>query len=639
MKRGMTPVGLRPLSRRAALLPLAAGLLALALPLAAVPAAAAGRAADTVPGVPAVPGIDPAGLDLTPGTQWYAGGAAESINPTKAMIDTHKFFLGGFGFGSGHTVINDLNSSIPQYDSGRAATGVMPQPYGASTRAMALGDGKHAMVTAQIETQGYFLAYKNGDYGIVDIRREAAARIAQLAATHPGVNALPARSIVVDSNHSHSGPDTAGVWGGVPVEYLQLVKDQTVKAIVEAWQRLQPVDLYYGVAQSGVAGAAYDGRYPPGFDRLMHNQYDTDPANVAVDDEVRVIQARNPITQKPVLTYANFSAHADVLGSSNLLVSGDYTGPLSEMLAKNGGVGFAQVATLGREQPERGDCAAAQKISVDEPSDVCKLRLYAERVAARAQQALLTAKPVEGPKVVALSSYFLTDAASNALIVGLDYGGFAAGLPLLRSQTPPWETGNVMGTTMFSGRIGNLVIDGIPGEAYPQILDRVRAGLPGMQGYFSIGTAGDFLGYIIYPFTAYPEPIRRSILSGEAPPKGDTCSGVPSPAGCPAPIGNDNFFFNVSQTFGQRLVCAELRGAKANFPESTVDVNTIEPQCAAFTQDGALPAGWETQFSSTSVGAAGPPTPAVPEVPYVALLGLSGLLAGGLVLARRRRAV
>ncbi|MEO6204833.1 MAG: hypothetical protein ABIO67_05560 [Mycobacteriales bacterium] len=635
----VTPRGLRSPSRRAAL-PLCVTLLALALPLGFAPAALA--ATDPVPAPPAVPGVDSSSLDLTPGTQWYAGGASESINPTPAMIATGKFYLGGFGFGSGKTVINDANSQIPQYDSGRAATGVLPGASGVSVRAMALGDGKHAIVTAQIETQGYFLAYKNGDYGIVDIRREAAAQIAVLAATQPGVNALPARAIVVDSNHTHGGPDTAGVWGGVPTEpeyhgdmdYLLLVKNRTVKAIVDAWQSLQPVDLFYGVKQAGVGGASYDARYAPGFDRLMNNQYSDDPNNQVVDDEVRVIQARNPITHAPVLTYVNFSAHADVLGSDNLQATGDYSGPLSELLAKDGGVGFAQVATLGREQPNRGECALQKP---GELRAVACLRGYAERVNARAEQAIADAQPVTGPKLVALSSYFLTDAATNGLILGLDYGGFAAGMPLLRAQTPPWETGNVMGTTMFSGRIGNLVINGIPGEAYPQILQRVRDELPNLQGYLSIGTAGDFLGYIIYPFGAYPEPIRRSILSGEPPPTGDSCSGVPSPAGCPDPIGNDNFFFNVSQTFGQRLVCAELRGANTNFPDAHIAIDTVEPACAAFAQDGAVPAGWETQFSSTSIGAADSPLPVVPEAPYVGLLALAGLLAFGALIAVRRR--
>jgi MYXO-CTERM domain-containing protein len=631
MKRAMT-------SRRAALITVVGALLALALLLAGSPAAASARGTDTLP---AAPGLPASGLDLTPGTTWYAGGATESIAPTQAMIDTHEFYLGGFGFGSGKTLINDYISAFPQYTSGRAATSVMPGAYGPSVRAMAIGDGKHAMVTAQIETQGYFLAYKNGDYGIVDIRRQAAADIAALAAAHPGVNALPARSIVVDSNHTHGGPDTAGVWGGVPTEpkyhgdmdYLKLVKDRTVKAIVDAWKALQPVELYYADAPAGIAGPSYDDRYPAGFDKLMHNQYDDDPANQAVDDQVRVLQARDLLSQKPVVTYVNFSAHADVLGGGNLAVTGDYTGPLSELLAKDGGVGFAQVATLGREQPERGDCSAAQKVSVAEPDDQCKLRLYAERVAKRAEEALATAKPVSGQKVVAMSSYFLTDAASNALILGLDYGGFAAGLPLLRAETPPWETGNVMGTTMFSGRIGNLVISGNPGEPYPQILDAVRHGAPGKQGYFSLGTAGDFLGYIIYPFQAYPEPIRRSILDGGPPPNGSGCG----PAGCPNPIGNDNFFFNVSESLGQRLVCAELRGTADNFPADRIDPSTVDPQCKAFSGDAALPAGWETQFSSTGAGPTNAPPSDVPEAPYTVLLLLAGLGVGGLAVVRRRR--
>ncbi|MDT7545184.1 MAG: hypothetical protein QOE99_1294 [Actinomycetota bacterium] len=643
----MTTPGRRPSFRRAAL-PLCGALLALALPLGLSTSASAAPRSDT-PGAPPVPAAGgPPSLtmppvDLTPGTQWYAGGASESINPTQAMIDTGKFYLGGFGFGSGKTLLNDINSQFPQYDSGRAATGVLPGSSGPSVRAMAIGDGKHALVTAQIETQGYFLAYKNGDYGIIDIRREAAAQIAQLAAAHPGVNALPARSIVIDSNHSHGGPDTAGVWGGVPTEpnyhgdmdYLLLVKNRTVKAIVDAWKSLQPVDLYYGDRPAGIGNTAnypYPDE-PANFDRLMNNQYDDDPANHEVDDQVRVIRATKPGTQTPVLTYVNFSAHADVLGSNNLLATGDYSGPLSELLAKDGGVGFAQVGTLGREQPNRGSCPPAEP---GELQQVACLRGYAARVDTRVDEALAKLQPVTGPKLVALSSYFLTDVASNALIMGLDYGGFAAGLPLLRAETPPWETGNVMGTTMFSGRIGDLVISGNPGEPYPQILAAVSRGLPHKQGYFSIGTAGDFLGYIIYPFTAYPEPIRRSILDGGPPPQtGGSCG----PAGCPNPIGNDNFFFNVSQTFGQRLVCAELRGVKQNFTEDTVDVNTIEPQCAAFTQDGALPPGWETQFSSTGLGASDPaPGTDVPEAPYAALLALAALLAFGGVIAARRRA-
>jgi hypothetical protein len=73
-----------------------------------------------------------------------------------------------------------------------------------------------------------------------------------------------------------------------------------------------------------------------------------------------------------------------------------------------------------------------------------------------------------------------------------------------------------------------------------------------------------------------------------------------------------------------------------NFPGANIDVNTVEPACAAFTADAAVPAGWETQFSSTSLGAA--PSPDVPEAPYAVLLVLVGIGAGAVVLRSRRHA-
>src|SRR5690349_21784692 len=99
--------------RRAALLPIIGALVAITLPLGGSPASAAGRAGvDPLP----LPGVD--AIDLTAGTGWYAGGSTESIDPTPAMIATGEFYLGGFGFGSGKTLLNDINSSAPMYDSG-----------------------------------------------------------------------------------------------------------------------------------------------------------------------------------------------------------------------------------------------------------------------------------------------------------------------------------------------------------------------------------------------------------------------------------------------------------------------------------------------------------------------------------------
>lgn len=589
---------------------------------------------------PGAPAANAAATALPEGDGWYAGAAVQSINPTPAMIAAGSFYLGGYGLGNG-TVAGQPVAS------GRSALGVLGS--GSSVRALALGDGRRSIVTAQLETQGYFIAYKVGDYGLVDIRRQAAADIKAILAKDPKAGPpLSAAAIVIDSNHTHAGPDTAGVWGGVPTAYLQLVKDQTVKAIVEAWRGLRPVDLTYATAMAGVTGTPYDSRYPAGFDRLMTNQFTNDPNNQSVDDEVRVLRATDKATGQVVTTYVNFSAHATVLGGGNRLSSGDYTGPLADLLAADGGVGFPQVGTLGREQPNRGSCAADINTGPDagKPQQAC-LSAYAARVNTRVHEALATAVPVRGKKIVALSSFYILDTASNAVIIGLNDGGFVAGADILRATTPPWTAGNVIGTVATSGRIGDLVISGNPGEPYPQIPAAVRSIVTGKQGYFSLGTAGDFLGYIIYPFSAYPEPIRRSVSGGGPIGSSDFCALNGQPQGCVAPIGNDNFFFNVSQTFGQRLVCTLLRGATLAFPEDGKDYASMLPPdtsipvpasavtCAGFASDTIFPPGFDTTFSSTSLTPGEPtptpsgPTPVVPEAPYALLL----LLAGGAALA------
>jgi hypothetical protein len=156
----------------------------------------------------------------------------------------------------------------------------------------------------------------------------------------------------------------------------------------------------------------------------------------------------------------------------------------------------------------------------------------------------------------------------------------------------------VLGTTAFSGHIGKLLVSGGPGEMYPQIPLEVRKLVKGEQGYISIGTAGDFLGYLIAPVGAYPEPIRRSILSGDPPPKGDqACAIGKLSIGCPDPIGNDNFFFNVSTTMGTRITCALLRGAADTLGKPATTYLSKDPGCAPFqTAVTEEPAGKDTTY-------------------------------------------
>jgi len=514
------------------------------------------------------------------GAVYLVGGGVESINPTKAMLANHDFFLGGYGFGSGRVGNVVAVPGATDALGNRYAVGVLGD--GAHSRAFAVSDRRHTVVFSQIETQGYFAAYKQGPFGLIDIRRDAAAQIAALAAKHAGAPAPTASEIVVDSDHSHGGPDTVGVWGGVPTSYLKLVHDRTVAAIVDAWRSMRPATLSYGVAHAGVNGEA---KYPPtdGQDWILSNQFSDDPNNQTMDDEVRVLQARDPKSGRVLDTYVNYASHPTVLGSSNRRVTGDYVGRLDRAMQRSlGGFAMDQVATLGREQPADRGCPSMPKADDSNPTKaLCALDDYAGRVLRKVKEALAVARPLTGKPVVAMNSYLLADPATSPVLAGLVYAGQVVGAPAGRAPNAPWYTGNVIGTTYFVGRIGDVLVTGGPGEMYAQIWQKVRDTVKGMRGYINVGTAGDFLGYLIAPLEAYPEPVKRSFLSGN---------------NVPSPVDNDNYFFNVSHTFGERLTCDFLRGAGDILAHDAQKYWSTYDRCPAFTSDLMLPPGQDTTF-------------------------------------------
>ena len=92
----------------------------------------------------------------------------------------------------------------------------------------------------------------------------------------------------------------------------------------------------------------------------------------------------------------------------------------------------------------------------------------------------------------------------------------------------------------------------------------------GARGHMTAGLAGDQIGYLIGPYQAYPEPIRRSFFNQ----RGDDVS----------PIDNDNYFFNVSHTMGDRVTCSLLRGATETAGGGPDYRSQYQP-CALFAND------------------------------------------------------
>jgi hypothetical protein len=94
------------------------------------------------------------------------------------------------------------------------------------------------------------------------------------------------------------------------------------------------------------------------------------------------------------------------------------------------------------------------------------------------------------------------------------------------------------------------------------------------------------LGYILAPFPeAYPGPMRRSMFSGN--PNDPTSWEL-------SPIDSDNYFFNVSHTLGERVICSQLRGAGSVLDGNETELWSQRPQCLAFANDLLVPAGSDT---------------------------------------------
>src|SRR3954469_6181316 len=519
--------------------------------------------------------VPAAGARSTNASENAPGKYEVGIGSKSIAVDPDGTFKGGVvylgGFGLGGPPIGD-----------RHATGNLG--VGPSVRAIAIGDGKNTFAVADIEAQGWFAATKDGPLGLTDMRKAVAK------ATD---GKLPADHVVIQSDHTHGGPDMMGVWGGVPLAYRQYAFNQTVAAIKQAYNNRQTGTLWYG---------AVDGS------DLLNNQFDYDAANKVMDSDVRVLQARDA-QGNAFATMLNFSAHADVLGSGNRKATGDWVQTTNPMLEQRfGGKAMTVVGTLGRTQPRRPGCTDSSKTGDD--ASLCALDTYSKMVVDRAADAVAAAQPLRGPAQIAAESFLITDPSSSALLLGMLYGGAPLGIPINRSMTPPWLTGNVLGTVTASVRIGDVLLSAAPGEMYPQIPLKVRSVLestPGIRGYITAGLANDQLGYLIAPYEAYPEPIKTSFFDSSFA-NGDVignCTSAPDPmcAGDPTPdpIGNDNYFFNVSHTMGERVTCSLLRGAGDVFGRGSAPRDAYE-RCATFPNDSALPEGSDITLSDATSG-------------------------------------
>lgn len=188
---------------------------------------------------------------------------------------------------------------IAGFHQARPAQGVHDDLW---TRVMVINDGKSTIAVVSLDAIGFM------QDDIIDIRQQVAEEI-------------QVDYIIINSTHDHEAPDLQGIWGespfksGVDPEYMQYVKTQTVKAIVEAFQQQQPVILRF--SKTDASHLVQDTRLPQ-----------------VLDPAIRLMQAVSKETHQTIGTLVTWGNHPETLWSRNLLISSDFPHYFREGLEK-----------------------------------------------------------------------------------------------------------------------------------------------------------------------------------------------------------------------------------------------------------------------------------------------------------------
>ena len=346
-----------------------------------------------------------------------AGAATRDITPA---LGERPVFLAGFG-------------------RNRRATGV-ESPLSVRALSLRLGEQSAALVTCDL--------IGLGRPDVDEVRAAVSAR---------GANG---RTLIVACTHTHSGPDTLGLWGpdertsGVDPVYLARVKAAVVEAALEALAFACPARLRAATA-----------RLPGQIANLR------DPG--VVDDELAALQFVKP-DGEVIATLLGLACHPEVLDGNSTRLSADYAGHAVRAVEEAAGgtalhLSGALGGMLSPATPERTPAGAAA-----------------------------LGQAYAGAALAALADAPLTD------VTRLDLRRAEVIIPLRnpllaearRAGVLRPRPGDEIATTVAYLDLGPAQVACVPGELLPRLGFALKAAMPGPCRLIA-GLADDEIGYIV----------------------------------------------------------------------------------------------------------------------------------------------
>lgn len=280
-------------------------------------------------------------------------------------------------------------------------------------------------------------------------------------------------------SHNHAAPDTIGVYGHYPAEYIAYIQDQVVKCIAEAQQNLRPVKELRTASRE----LPMDGARVIGYIRNARNVGVVDPT-------MSIIQAIGE-DNKPLATVVNFACHVEGLEKGVVELSADFPGAMCDQVRKDGG-----------GQPVFLNGAVGGMISGDN-----KARTHEEAKATGLGLAALVKDLAATAQPPATFKYAVD---TRRVEIPMTNEKFK---PLYDSRRS-LNLGRVV-TEMALVTLGETQLVTIPGELLPEISFEIQEKMTGFPRIL-VGLANDELGYIIPEYDFRSDSYEESMSQGPA---------------------------------------------------------------------------------------------------------------------------
>ncbi len=367
----------------------------------------------------------------------------EYSNPVEDVAaDPAKTFYAGFGK---EVITPEGPVWMAGFDFFRLSTGVHDDLF---VRALVIRQGGEKLALVS--------------YDLVGIQRSDVLKIKD------AVEGFRREEIILACTHTHSGPDTMGIYGLPPLfsgkdeDYMERLAWLTARAIEKAEARSRPVDAFTAVYEMDPS--------------LTLNRRDGEPK----DDTMGLMVFRDR-GGAAVATLINIACHPEVIWKNKRKLSADYPGVLYRLVEdKYGGGAIFFAGALGALIAPDLDKPEADNTWED-------LESYGRDVFAEVEKGMELLDKEEDLSFRHRMSLVRVPIDTELYMILGEFG-------MIERKVYPGET---ILTEVNLIDIGSAQFVTFPGEAYPKQGLNIRKHQ--RQNSFQIGLADDELGYILYP--------------------------------------------------------------------------------------------------------------------------------------------